>query len=150
MVVGVTGIRLIQRRAELRIRQDKVFRKAIVAKHSAVDADRDRRQIGIDSADLAVIQLRERIRQRYVVAVGEAVAYRTAGGSPKVLSSGLRHSVEYRSDGSKARPSDIDAFGHLIQQCRLTAAARRVECFLQSVEQEIRRVEFGIAVKLPA
>src|SRR5436309_2847727 len=115
MVIGVSGIGLKRRTAELRIGQDEVLRERIKSEHSPIDADRNDRQIGVDSARLAVVEGGQSRGERDVVAIGEAVAYRTARRGAQMLGSSLQYAIEDRSYCSESGACDVDALEHLVQ-----------------------------------
>ena len=109
-------------------------------------------------ARLAVVQRAERIGERRIVAVGEIVAQccwpwrradasRRSASTPFTLFRQRRTSLPHRRRRASGA-GDIDALEHLVQQSRFAAAARRVESFLQSVVEEVGRVEVHAVVEL--
>src|SRR5207249_11643435 len=99
MVIGVSGVRLKRRSAELGIGEDEVLGEPIEPKHSAVNTDWNRRKVRVDSTRLAVVERPQCSGERDVVAVGEAVTYRTARGAPRVLGSGLQCAIGRSEEG---------------------------------------------------
>ncbi len=79
MVVGVPDIRLQGGIVKLRVGPDEVLREVVITEDGAIDAGRNRRERGIDAANLAVVQCVQGIGKGDVITIGQVIA-ELAGG----------------------------------------------------------------------
>src|SRR5262249_30898386 len=138
MIIRVSPIRPKVRGVELRIRLDKVFSESIIAEHSALNCARNKGQTLITGEGGVVVENVQTVGQGRVVSVSEIVPEVLLSSGTEMHCTGLGHRVHSCSYRSKTSSGDVDAVEHLIQQRRFSAAARRVECFLQAVGEEAR------------
>src|SRR5262245_28133110 len=118
--------------------------------HGSVHADWNIRQVRIDTAGLAVIQRTQAVCQRLIVAVGEIVLKLACSGGPQMLCSGLQDPVKDGSYWSEACTGNVDAVEHLVEQCGFASGPGCIESFLQSVVEEVGRIDVDRSIQLAA
>src|SRR5215472_6923941 len=141
MIVRVSPIRPKIRGAELRIGLDKILSESIITEHGALNGARNKGQTLITREGGVVVENVQTIGQGRVVSVSEIVPDVLLSSGTEMHCTGLAHRVHSCSYRSKAGSGNVDAVEHLIQQRRFSAAARRVERFLQPIGEKVRCVE---------